>query len=170
MTTGTVTARFLAEDGTTPLSGRVDFRASSKAAAGRGVDGNPAILDLRGSATLDTQGRISIVLQATDDPFLSPAGWQWIAAPVLTDRGAAVYVDECVFDLPGASSIDLVDFVSFDEPSPGVVITRGVPGPMGPASVAVSDTTPAEPGTKLWIETTAGGDPDAIRLYFEDGT
>lgn len=28
MTTGTVTGRFLAEDGVTPLSGRVDFRSS----------------------------------------------------------------------------------------------------------------------------------------------
>lgn len=170
MTTGTVTGRFLAEDGSTPLSGRVDFRATSKAAAGRGIDNAPAILDLRGSAALDGQGRISIVLQATDDPHLSPAGWQWIASPVLSDRGAAVYVDEFAFELAGAATVDLADFAIVETPSPGVVITRGVPGPMGPASVAVSDAAPAEPGVMMWIETNAGADPDGIRLYFEDGT
>lgn len=171
MTTGTVTARFLAEDGSTPLSGFVSFRATAKTASGRGADNASAVLSLQdGRATLDAQGRISIVLQATDDPFLSPIGWQWIASPMLDDGETPVYLDEFAFELPGAATVDLASVVPAAVVSPGVIITRGVPGPMGPASVAVADTTPAEPGTKLWIETNAGGDPDGIRLYFEDGT
>ncbi|UYL87130.1 minor tail protein [Microbacterium phage OscarSo] len=170
MTTGTVTARFLAEDGTTPLSGFVRFYATTTYAAGRGVDNLPAILALQESiATLDAQGRISIELVATDDPHLSPIGWQWVAAPVVKDAGERVSIPELVFDLPGASTVKLEDITPSVELEPGVIITRGVPGPMGPASVAVSPTAPAEPGVKMWIETAADGDPDAIRLYFEDG-
>ena len=170
MTTGTVTGRFLAENGSTPLTGRVDFRATTDTAIGRGVDALPAILSLQSStAVLDADGRISIALQATDDPHLSPFGWQWIASPVVYDNGERVSVDEIPFELPGASTVRLEDVAPVAELSPGVVITRGVPGPTGPSGVAVSPTLPAEPGVTMWIETAADGDPDAIRLYFEDG-
>lgn len=170
MTTGIVTGRFLAEDGATPLTGHVRFYATTDYAAGRGVDALPAILSLQEAvATLDAQGRISVTLQATDDPHLSPIGWQWVAAPVVKDGGERVSVPELVFDLPGAATVRLEDLTPAVELEPGVIITRGVPGPTGPASVAVSPTAPAEPGVMMWIETAADGDPDAIRLYFEDG-
>lgn len=51
---------------------------------------------------------------------------------------------------------------------PGSPIVTAARADIGNAVVAVGSAPAAE--ARLWIETGVGGDPDAIRLYFEDGT
>jgi len=36
--------------------------------------------------------------------------------------------------------------------------------------VYVQSSAPTFASVGIWVETNAGGDPDAIRLYYEDGT
>lgn len=52
--------------------------------------------------------------------------------------------------------------------TPGSPIVTAARAGIGAGIVAVGAAPAAE--ARLWIETGAGGDPDAIRLYFEDGT
>ncbi|UYL87129.1 hypothetical protein QEH40_gp08 [Microbacterium phage OscarSo] len=49
----------------------------------------------------------------------------------------------------------------------GPLVTLLVSG-IGERIVAAGDVPPVN--AQLWIKTSVGGDPDAIELYFEDGT
>lgn len=53
--------------------------------------------------------------------------------------------------------------------TPGSPIVTAARAGIGASIIAVGASDP-DPAARLWIETGAGGDPDAIRLYFEDGT
>lgn len=82
-----VTATYLLRDEAgTPATGRVEFRSSQIVVA----DGS-IIVPVRVTATLDSAGRISLVLPATDDPDIQPNSWTWSVTEIIDRQPRRTY-------------------------------------------------------------------------------
>lgn len=138
MTFGTVVAHYVTEDGVTPLSGHVKFVLSAPVVL-TAVAGEPVTMVPQNvSAPLDADGRISIVLQATDDPDATPTNTQWIAIPALSDGRVPVRAPRVPFFLPGGSTVDLTEVapVAVASPSLSLLTAAQIEALIGDASQA----------------------------------
>ncbi|AOT60451.1 MULTISPECIES: phage tail protein [Streptomyces] len=127
-----VTARYLTPDGS-PMGGSVEFRPPSLLthAAADVFVGGPTV------ARLDGEGRIDVVLPATDAPGWNPVDWTYQVTEKLAGLGRTrVYQ----LALPAAQpAVDLADAAPADPNTPHYVAVPGPPGPagqMGPAGPA----------------------------------
>ncbi|MDT0610100.1 phage tail protein [Streptomyces lancefieldiae] len=123
--TVTVTARYLTPDGR-PMSGTVEFRPPAL------LTHAEADLFLGGPtrATLDAEGRISVVLPATDGPGWNPVDWTYTVTEKLAGlaRGGRTYQIALSAALP---AVDLADIAPADPGTPQYVAVPGPPGPAG---------------------------------------
>lgn len=122
----TVTAHYLTTDGR-PMTGSVEFRPPGVLthSATDVILGGPTV------APLDAQGRLSLVLPATDGDGWNPAEWTYTVTEHLAGlRSPRTY--EIV--LPAAqSTVDLADVAPADPATPDYVAVPGPPGPPGAA-------------------------------------
>ena len=95
-----VTATYLLRDEAgTPATGRIEFRSAQIVVA----DGS-IIVPVRVTATLDSDGHISLSLPATDDPDIQPNSWTWTVTEIIDRQPRRSYS----LSVPHtASSIDL---------------------------------------------------------------
>ncbi|MGW0560454.1 phage tail protein [Streptomyces sp. NPDC003016] len=127
-----VTARYLTPDGT-PMSGSVEFRPPSLLthATADVFVGGPTV------ARLDGEGRINVVLPATDAPGWNPVDWTYQVTEKLAGLG---HNRAYQMALPASRpAIDLADSAPADPNTPNYVAVPGPPGPagqMGPAGPA----------------------------------
>ncbi|CAL9501038.1 phage tail protein [Streptomyces sp. enrichment culture] len=127
-----VTARYLTPDGT-PMSGSVEFRPPSLLthSAADVFVGGPTV------ARLDGEGRIDVVLPATDAPGWNPVDWTYQVTEKLAGLGRNRAYQ---IALPAAQpAVDLADSAPADPNTPSYVAVPGPPGPagqMGPAGPA----------------------------------
>ncbi|MBW1601321.1 phage tail protein [Streptomyces sp. JJ66] len=134
--TVTVTARYLTPDGR-PMTGLVEFRPPAMLTHSDAdvMVGGPTV------ARLDAEGRISVVLPATDGPGWNPATWTYTVSEQLagvTPRRTYQIV------LPAAQpQLDLADVVPADPATPHYV---AVPGPAGPPGAPGPQGPRGEPG------------------------
>ncbi|PRH80884.1 phage tail protein [Streptomyces solincola] len=129
--TVTVTARYLTPDGK-PMSGSVEFRPPSLLTHS-GADvflGGPTLVPL------DAEGRLRVVLPATDAEGFNPAVWTY----QVTEKLAGIARNRAYqLALPAAlPEVDLADLAPADPATPTYVAVPGPPGPRG-------DTGPAGP-------------------------
>lgn len=130
--TVTVTAQYLTPDGR-PMTGSVEFRPPSMLthSATDVIVGGPTL------ALLDAEGRVSVVLPATDGTGWNPVGWTY----TVSERLAGVTRPRTYqVVLPAAqSAVDLADVAPADPATaeyvavPGPPGPQGLPGPQGPA-------------------------------------
>ncbi|MFE5734250.1 phage tail protein [Streptomyces sp. NPDC056528] len=127
-----VTARYLTPDGS-PMSGSVEFRPPSLLTH-TDADvfvGGPTV------ARLDGEGRISVLLPATDAPGWNPVDWTYQVTEKLAGLGR---IRTYQIALPAArTAVDLADTAPADPNTPHYVAVPGPPGPagqMGPAGPA----------------------------------
>ncbi|WP_349816406.1 hypothetical protein [Streptomyces sp. MRC013] len=119
-----VTARYLTPDGT-PMSGSVEFRPPSLLthSAADVFVGGPTV------ARLDDQGRISVVLPATDASGWNPVDWTYQVTEKLAGLGQNRAYQ---IALPAARpAVDLADTAPADPNTPHYVAVPGPPGPAG---------------------------------------
>ncbi|MEU8519784.1 phage tail protein [Streptomyces sp. NBC_01216] len=119
-----ITARYLTPDGG-PMSGSVEFRppALLTHAESDVFVGGPT------RATLDGEGRISVVLPATDLPGWNPVDWTYRVTEKL---GGLERVRTYQIALPAAVPVvDLADIRPADPNTPNYVAVPGPPGPAG---------------------------------------
>ncbi|GGT31962.1 hypothetical protein [Streptomyces purpureus] len=127
-----VSARYLTPDGT-PMSGSVEFRPPSLLTHSTAdvFVGGPTV------ARLDGEGRISVVLPATDAPGWNPVDWTYQVTEKLGGLGR---IRSYQIALPAAqATVDLADSAPADPNTPHYVAVPGPPGPagqMGPAGPA----------------------------------
>ncbi|MFE9258621.1 phage tail protein [Streptomyces sp. NPDC006879] len=124
ITTIHVTARYLTPDGSA-MSGSVEFRppALLTHAEADVFVGGPT------RATLDAEGRISVVLPATDLPGWNPVEWTY---QVTEKLGGMERVRNYQIALPAAvPEVDLADIRPADPNTPHYVAVPGPPGPVG---------------------------------------
>lgn len=123
--TVTLTARYLTPDGR-PMSGTVEFRPPAL------LTHAEADLFLGGPtrATLDADGRISVVLPATDAPGWNPVAWTYTVTEKLAGlaRGGRTYQIALAASVP---AVDLADIAPADPSTPQYVAVPGPPGPAG---------------------------------------
>ncbi|MER7485264.1 phage tail protein [Streptomyces sp. NPDC126497] len=118
-----VTARYLAPDGT-PLTGTVEFRP-------------PALLTHSDTdvfvggpttAALDADGRLAVVLPATDAPGWNPVDWTYR----VTEKVSGLPTRNYRIALAAAHpAVDLADVRPADPSTPNYVAVPGPPGPQG---------------------------------------
>ncbi|MFC8271675.1 phage tail protein [Streptomyces sp. NPDC057271] len=119
-----ITARYLNPDGG-PMSGSVEFRPPSLLTHAESdvFVGGPT------RATLDAEGRISVVLPATDLPGWNPVDWTYHVTEKL---GGMDRVRIYQIALPAAHPVvDLADIRPADPSTPNHVAVPGPPGPAG---------------------------------------
>ncbi|MFJ3581662.1 phage tail protein [Streptomyces sp. NPDC090127] len=119
-----VTARYLTPDGS-PMTGTVEFRPPSLLTHAEAdvFVGGPT------RATLDAEGRISVVLPATDTPGWNPVEWTYRVTEKLGGLGATRAYQ---IVLPVARpTVDLADIAPADPSTPQYVAVPGPPGPAG---------------------------------------
>ncbi|MFJ9208280.1 phage tail protein [Streptomyces sp. NPDC102264] len=119
-----VSARYLAPDGR-PLTGTVEFRppALLTHADADLFLGGPTV------ATLDGEGRLLLVLPATDGPGWNPAEWTYTVVEKLTGLSPSRTYQ---IVLPTARpAVDLADLAPADPSTPNYVAVTGPPGPAG---------------------------------------
>ncbi|MCP9957765.1 phage tail protein [Streptomyces sudanensis] len=127
-----VTARYLTPDGA-PMSGSVEFRPPSLLthATADVFVGGPTV------ARLDGEGRIDVVLPATDAPGWNPVDWTYQVTEKLAGLGQNRAYQ---IALPASRpAVDLADTAPADPNTPHYVAVPGPPGPageMGPAGPA----------------------------------
>ncbi|GGZ13452.1 phage tail protein [Streptomyces nitrosporeus] len=134
--TVTVTARYMTPDGR-PMSGTVEFRPPALLTHAE----EDLFLGGPTRATLDAEGRISVVLPATDAPGWNPATWTYTVTEKLAGlaRGGRAYQIVLASDVP---AVDLADIAPADPNTPQYVAVPGpagpvgAPGPQGPAGPA----------------------------------
>ncbi|MGD9485021.1 phage tail protein [Streptomyces sp. TRM70308] len=132
-----VTGRYLTPDGR-PMTGTVEFRppAMLTHAESDVILGGPTV------ARLDAEGRIEVVLPATDGPGWNPTTWTYTVTEQLagvTPRRTYQIV------LPAAQpEVDLADVSPADPATPNYV---AVPGPAGPPGEPGPRGPAGEPGT-----------------------
>ncbi|SCE62692.1 hypothetical protein GA0115261_114346, partial [Streptomyces sp. OspMP-M43] len=121
--TVTLTARYLTPDGR-PMSGTVEFRPPALLTH----SGEDLFLGGPTRATLDAEGRLQVVLPATDGPGWNPAVWTYTVTERLSGlgRGSRGYQIALSADHP---AVDLADIAPADPSTPSYV---AVPGPAGP--------------------------------------
>lgn len=123
MTTGTVTGTFEpATFGTVILR----FEPAADVLVGDDLTVIPSTVNVAS----DADGDISVVLQATDDPDLSPTGWTWRCGGT-AERGQKFDVS---FNLAGGSTVDFADLVE-------VQSFVGMPNPFATNAVAFDGTS-----------------------------
>jgi hypothetical protein len=116
--TVTVTGRYLRPDGQ-PLSGQVVFRAPSLIT----FADHDVVLGGPVTVPLDSQGRFSVVLPATDAPGMNPSGWSYSVgeqfATVAQNRNYQIL-------LPAATPhVDIADIAPTDPSTPNYVAVTG---------------------------------------------
>lgn len=123
--TVTVTARYMTPDGR-PMSGTVEFRPPALLTHAE----EDLFLGGPTRATLDAEGRISVVLPATDAPGWNPAAWTYTVTEKLAGlaRGGRVYQIVLAAAVP---AVDLADIAPADPGTPQYVAVPGPPGPAG---------------------------------------
>ncbi|MFJ3701272.1 MULTISPECIES: phage tail protein [Streptomyces] len=123
--TVTVTARYMTPDGR-PMSGTVEFRPPALLTHAE----EDLFLGGPTRTTLDAEGRISVVLPATDDPGWNPAVWTYTVTEKLAGlaRGGRTYQIALTTALP---AVDLADIAPADPAAPQYVAVPGPPGPAG---------------------------------------
>lgn len=134
--TVTVTARYLTPDGR-PMTGTVEFRppALLTHAATDVILGGPTV------AALDAEGRIGVVLPATDGAGWNPAEWTYTVTEQLSGLSRKrTYQIVLPADRP---QVDLADIAPVNPATPDYV---AVPGPQGPPGEPGPQGPPGEPG------------------------
>lgn len=123
--TVTVTARYMTPDGR-PMSGTVEFRPPALLTHAE----EDLFLGGPTRATLDAEGRFSVVLPATDAPGWNPVGWTYTVTEKLAGlaRGGRVYQIALAAAVP---AVDLADIAPADPGTPQYVAVPGPPGPAG---------------------------------------
>jgi hypothetical protein len=107
----TVTGRFVRPDGQ-PCRGKVTF-TPSRTLTGPGTDPQVVMPPAPVVVQLDTLGRISVVLAATDDSDLEPTPWTYSVVEEITGQTARSYS----ISLPASpASVDLADLAPVAEP------------------------------------------------------
>lgn len=120
-----VTARYMTPDGR-PMSGTLEFRPPALLTHAE----EDLFLGGPTRATLDAEGRISVVLPATDAPGWNPAAWTYTVTEKLAGlaRGGRVYQIALAAAVP---AVDLADIAPADPGTPQYVAVPGPPGPAG---------------------------------------
>ena len=95
---------------------------------------------------LDAEGRVDVTVVAPG-PGSNPTDWVWEARPRFTSEGRGVPWRPFLFHAGDGETVDLRDHVPVQDAS-GTWVTRGEPGPAGPAGVQgergpVGETGPA---------------------------
>lgn len=123
--TVSVTARYMTPDGR-PMSGTVEFRPPALLTHAE----EDLFLGGPTRATLDSEGRFSVVLPATDAPGWNPVGWTYTVTEKLAGlaRGGRVYQIALAAAVP---TVDLADIAPADPGTPQYVAVPGPPGPAG---------------------------------------
>ncbi|MFF2717705.1 phage tail protein [Streptomyces sp. NPDC058011] len=121
--TVTVTARYLTPDGR-PMSGTVDFRPPALLTHAE----EDLFLGGPTRATLDSEGRLHVVLPATDAPGWNPAVWTYTVTERLSGLGRTARSYQIVLSADHPT-VDLADIAPADPANPQYV---AVPGPAGP--------------------------------------
>lgn len=163
--TVTVTGSWTTSDGSTAKpTGTVTFTPNARL-----VDGATAqIIDQAPVVATLVNGAISVVLMATDDPDLSPAGWAYVITENIDGQAPLTYVEQ----FPAAQSpVDLSTKAPL-VPAPGLVgyvALSAVAAPSGVASLDPTGNVPLSqlgntpagsvPATAVVIETTYGQGP-----------
>ncbi|MFF3827049.1 phage tail protein [Streptomyces griseus] len=149
--TVTLTARYLTPDGR-PMSGTVEFRPPALLTH----SGEDLFLGGPTRATLDAEGRLQVVLPATDGPGWNPAVWTYTVTERLSGlgRGSRGYQIALSADHP---TVDLADIAPADPSTPSYV---AVPGPAGPPGELGPQGPAGPPGT---VHSVNGkSDPDIV--------
>ncbi|WP_328895778.1 phage tail protein [Streptomyces sp. NBC_00236] len=123
--TVTVTARYMTPDGR-PMSGTVEFRPPALLTHAE----EDLFLGGPTRVTLDSEGRFSVVLPATDAPGWNPLAWTYTVTEKLAGlaRGGRVYQIALAAAVP---AVDLADIAPADPGTPQYVAVPGPPGPAG---------------------------------------
>jgi Collagen triple helix repeat (20 copies) len=127
----TVTGTYLRPDGITPKVGYIEFRPTVPLS----VSGSGVIVSDPIRAVLELDGSFQIELLATDNPDLSPTGWQWFIDEKV-ENGSSWYF---ICPSTGPDPLD----ISYVYWPPGAAVTPSVIQP-GPAGVK-GDVGPAGP-------------------------
>lgn len=122
----TVQCTYQATDGS-PMAGEVSFTPAPKYIAD--PDTGTIFFPSPVRATLDSNGSISAVLIATDNPALNPTGWTYTVDEALTRNGEA-FTNSYSIKAPSNSLINLADEIPVSDYT-GTPIVRGRPGPAG---------------------------------------
>lgn len=123
--TVTVTGKFLAPDGITPLSGTVNFYLPATVS----FPESDLFVDGVSNNTLNASGSFSAILIATDNSNQSPSGWAYEVVEKTNARTRSYWV--AVPSTP--STVDLSDIAPMDPTKANYVLIRGVDGAPGPA-------------------------------------
>ncbi|MER7700646.1 phage tail protein [Streptomyces sp. NPDC096095] len=176
--TVTVTARYMTPDGR-PMSGTVEFRPPALLTHAQ----EDLFLGGPTRAALDAEGRISVVLPATDDPGWNPAVWTYTVTEKLAGLARAGRTYQIALTT-GQSAVDLADIAPADPAAPQYVAVPGPPGPAGelgpqgpagPAGAVHSVNGHAEPDIVLGaadvsaLAADAAGAPGGVATLGADG-
>jgi hypothetical protein len=122
--TVTVTARYMTPDGR-PMSGTVEFRPPALLTHAE----EDLFLGGPTRSTLDAEGRISVVLPATDAPGWNPTAWTY----TVTEKLAGLARGGRTYQIALAAAVPVVDLADISPADPGTPQYVAVPGPPGPA-------------------------------------
>lgn len=146
--TVTVTGKFLAPDGVTPLGGVVKFYVPAMVS----LPDNDLFVDGVSNNTLDASGSFTATLIATDNSNINPSGWYYEVVEKTTARTRRYSIA-----LPSSPSVvNLADIAQMDPAKGTYVAVAGPAGPQGPQGIqgVKGDTGPQGP---------AGGGGASIR-------
>lgn len=116
------------------INGWATFTAQPKKIVRAGVEEPVTVLpvplryQILSGRLIDQEGRTEISLVGNDSPGTTPQGWSYHVDWELND---GITFGSFDFPLAGGEVVDLSDVQPLDEPSPGVIITKGETGDQG---------------------------------------
>lgn len=150
-----------------PMSGTVTFVAAVPVETS---DESEVILPKAKTATLDTDGKLSIELPVSDDEDMRNYGFTYRVTENLQYPSGGSYNNAYNVPIPLGEGVLQLGSLAPIPPSAGVVVVGGVPGPAGPAGPAGPTGPAGANGTdgksayEVWLEDNPGGSEEDFFL------